>query len=248
MLLPTLPRTHRRRAGIAFDGRWLGYCVSEPANGVTIIALALGDFALSLLQIAYDILREQCGPHRYGSGAEGLPNFRESPVPPLVRLLDWSVLIITGAFVLEMLLQGVAFGGRYFDPRSRYGLLHVLDLIVVVVSFALALYTAGSAARLASVLIVLRLWRVVNLVSTAETALEGYGDLGSAHDRPEAEQPLSSSMLAREVSELRRRLRLQQEKLEAARSAEDQLWSGSEDSDGAEDPIRGPRISKGRLG
>lgn len=182
----------------------------------------------------------------------------------------------TGAFVLEMLLQGVAFGGRYFDPRSRYGLLHVLDLIVVVVSFALALYTAvrsvpmrrqleppyseevlnristlvsqGSAARLASVLIVLRLWRVVNLVSTAETALEGYGDLGSARDRPEAEEPLSYSMLAREVSELRRRLRLQQEKLEAARSAEDQLWSGSEDSDGAEDPIRGPRISKGRLG
>lgn len=35
MLLPTLPRTHRRRAGIAFDGRWLGYCVSEPANGVS---------------------------------------------------------------------------------------------------------------------------------------------------------------------------------------------------------------------
>lgn len=102
--------------------------------------------------------------------------------------------------MIEIGLHVVACGSAYFT-HSRFGTLHTIDCLIVIVSFGLELYLAvshapvtrldrtpltrvsyqmqGAEARVASLLTILRIWRVIKLVSSAETGLEDYSDLNS---------------------------------------------------------------------
>ncbi|TKA51100.1 hypothetical protein B0A53_05886 [Rhodotorula sp. CCFEE 5036] len=60
----------------------------------------------------------------------------------------------------------------------------------------------GAEARVASLLTILRLWRVIKLVSSAETGLEDYSDLSLAEQEKEAWRKERAALRA-EIARLR---------------------------------------------
>ena len=60
----------------------------------------------------------------------------------------------------------------------------------------------GAEARVASLLTILRVWRVIKLVSSAETGLEDYSDLSLAEQEKEAWRRERAALRA-EVARLR---------------------------------------------
>ncbi|POY72717.1 hypothetical protein BMF94_4549 [Rhodotorula taiwanensis] len=147
-----------------------------------------------MAQIAYDSLRDRA--------CECSGSCR--PEPPLVELVDLWSLMITSAFALEVVLRLCSTGSEYF-LRPRYGFLHAADAVVVLVSFGLEAYLAGAEARLASLLTILRLWRVIKIVSSAETGLEDYDDVVS-RDNGRSAWRRERAQMRQEIAELRRRL------------------------------------------
>lgn len=95
----------------------------------------------------------------------------------------------------------LACGSAYFT-HSRFGILHTVDCLIVLISFSLELYLTGAEARVASLLTILRILRVIKLVSSAETGLEDYSDLGLAEQEKEAWQRERSALRA-EIARLR---------------------------------------------
>lgn len=63
----------------------------------------------------------------------------------------------------------------------------------------------GAEARLASLLTILRLWRVIKIVSSAETGLEDYDDVVS-RDNGRSAWRRERAQMRQEIAELRRRL------------------------------------------
>lgn len=62
-----------------------------------------------------------------------------------------------------------ALGLRYFNPLGKtiHASLHLFDAVVIVTTFVLEIVLRGKERELASLLIVLRLWRLVKLVGGA---------------------------------------------------------------------------------
>lgn len=107
--------------------------------------------------------------------------------------------------MLEIPLNLVAFGVRYYLPKTRHWFLHLFDAFVVTGAFVLSIsadvnktlalaplrttlipfvsFMQGPFASVASLLIVLRLWRVLKLVVSLQVANDEW-DESSRRNRP----------------------------------------------------------------
>ncbi|GAA6061619.1 hypothetical protein JCM10212_000961 [Sporobolomyces blumeae] len=131
-----------------------------------IIAFSLVDFAFVLAEIVadyVDVVDDDCTALCLADS-------------PLLELLDWLSLFITGLFVVEIPLNVLAFGFGFYST-VRHWRLHIFDALVVVGAFALEAGAQGPPANLASLLIVLMLWRVIKLFDTVESGIDEYDEV-----------------------------------------------------------------------
>lgn len=86
--------------------------------------------------------------------------------PEWLTVLSHISFAITIGFLLEVLLTLFTFGFAFYDPfgQTIHGGLHLFDAIVIVCTFIIEVFLRGRERELASLLIVLRLWRLVKLV------------------------------------------------------------------------------------
>ncbi|RYP27232.1 hypothetical protein DL767_007765 [Monosporascus sp. MG133] len=99
---------------------------------------------------------------------------RDEPWVGAVRqALTTFSLIMSCIFMLELALSVFADGLAYFKDR-----LHCFDAFVIVVGFGADLLEHGTAEEIASLVVILRLWRIVKLVDEVPVqASEQTGDL-----------------------------------------------------------------------
>ncbi|GAA5892549.1 hypothetical protein JCM5296_006160 [Sporobolomyces johnsonii] len=132
---------------------------------------------------------------------------------PVMEILDLLSIFITGLFVLEIPLDLIAFGIPHYTSATHWPL-HCFDAVVVVVAFVVEIGVKGPLHEIASLLIVLRLWRLIKLVSTIEVGMTEYreqaGDIAEIEREREEERKAWEGERARwrkKVEGLRRRLR-----------------------------------------
>ncbi|KAE9399305.1 hypothetical protein BT96DRAFT_820767 [Gymnopus androsaceus JB14] len=118
-----------------------------------VIALITIDAAIVLADLGYTLLSPGCTPE----GPEG---------PEWLEILSHISLGITAFFLIEIPLAIFAFGLEYYNPFGKipHAILHDFDAIIIVTTFVLEVFLKGRERELASLLIVLRLWRLVKLV------------------------------------------------------------------------------------
>ncbi|KAI0095525.1 hypothetical protein F4814DRAFT_436365 [Daldinia grandis] len=80
-------------------------------------------------------------------------------VAPTRNALTVFSLCLSCVFLAELVLSVVSGGWRYFSSK-----LHCFDAFVIVVGFAVDLLEHNTAQEMASLVVVLRLWRVVEIV------------------------------------------------------------------------------------
>ncbi|KAI1662718.1 hypothetical protein F4813DRAFT_384299 [Daldinia decipiens] len=80
-------------------------------------------------------------------------------VAPTRNALTVLSLSLSCVFLLELVLELVVGGWRYFSSK-----LHCFDAFVIVVGFAVDLLEHNTAGEIASLIVVLRLWRLVKIV------------------------------------------------------------------------------------
>ncbi|BGO90235.1 hypothetical protein NBRC10512_002438 [Rhodotorula toruloides] len=183
----------RRKLGETLKQSWVEW---------TILALCLTDFTISMTQISYFFLRDttcEC--------TKSCP-----PDPPILEFCDILSLLITGAFVVEILLDFTAFGPAYY-LTDRFHWLHSADAVVILVAFVLEVVLKGTEKQIASLITILRLWRLIKLVSSAEVSLTSYEEM-SMYERERKAWEVERKRwerekrgLEREVRGLRRRVR-----------------------------------------
>ncbi|ESK96853.1 hypothetical protein Moror_6431, partial [Moniliophthora roreri MCA 2997] len=130
----------------------------------TVIALTTIDVACVLADLAYTVLSPGCTP----AGPEA---------PLWLDVLAHISLAITAFFLIEIPLALYAFGIQYYNPFGDipHAVLHAFDAIIILTTFILEVILRGRERELASLLIVLRLWRLVKLVGGIAV---GAGELG----------------------------------------------------------------------
>ncbi|KAI0957388.1 hypothetical protein AcW1_005796 [Taiwanofungus camphoratus] len=128
--------------------------LESPALHKTVITLVLIDSACVLADLGYTFLSETCTP------SEG-PN-----APIWLTALAHISLAINTLFLIEIPLAIWAFGVRYYNPLGGvlHAPLHLFDAVVILTTFILEVVLKGRESQLASLLVVLRLWRLVKLV------------------------------------------------------------------------------------
>ncbi|GAA6051635.1 hypothetical protein JCM3770_001204 [Rhodotorula araucariae] len=141
--------------------------LSSPRTEWTIIVFAVIDFVFCFLQIAWLILRD---PECECRGT------CDEDEPAWLHWLDITSLLISGIFVFEIPFDVIGFGLEYYTTM-RYHWLHLVDTLVILIAFVLEVMLEGIARPLTSLLTILRLWRVVKLVSTAEIGVVDYHEL-----------------------------------------------------------------------
>ncbi|EDO34401.1 predicted protein [Nematostella vectensis] len=110
----------------------------------TIIALVIIDCIIVIAELLVDL--------------EILKVHHDNPAPHILH--DVSIAILS-LFIIELIVKIYAMGMEFFHHK-----LEVFDGIVVIVSFALDIaFSGGNAAEGASLLIILRLWRVTRIVN-----------------------------------------------------------------------------------
>lgn len=74
--------------------------------------------------------------------------------------------MITTFFLVEIPATLWALGPKFYNPRGRvpHASLHLFDAFVILTTFILEVVLRGRERELASLLIILRLWRLVKLV------------------------------------------------------------------------------------
>ncbi|KAI4867395.1 hypothetical protein F4820DRAFT_211504 [Hypoxylon rubiginosum] len=98
-------------------------------------------------------------------------------VAPTRNALTIFSLSLSCVFLVELLLSLFADGWSYFSSW-----LHIFDAFVVVVGFAIDLFEHNIAEEIASLIVILRLWRFVKIVDefsveASEQAEEQTGEL-----------------------------------------------------------------------
>lgn len=73
--------------------------------------------------------------------------------------LQITGLVISCLFLVELLISVWAFGFSYFSSWF-----HCFDALIIVVSFTVDLVTHGIVEEIASLVVILRLWRFVKIV------------------------------------------------------------------------------------
>ncbi|KAI0807432.1 hypothetical protein C8Q74DRAFT_1362934 [Fomes fomentarius] len=174
------------------------------------------DSACVLADLAYTFLSAECTPI-------------EGPDTPVwLNILAQVSLAITTFFLVEIPLSIWAIGLQNYNPFGPvpHAALHFFDAIVIVTTFVLEVVLRGRERELASLLIILRLWRLVKLVQGIAV---GAGELDEeqakdlAETKEQLRQALSSLQVARnETQQLRARVaRFEQNQDEVADARED---------------------------
>ncbi|CAG8658961.1 6278_t:CDS:1, partial [Dentiscutata heterogama] len=73
--------------------------------------------------------------------------------------------IIDATFLLEILLNFIAFGLAYFTKEPHW-FLHIFDAILVITTFFLEIFLHGKQREIVGLLIIFRLWRLIKVVGT----------------------------------------------------------------------------------
>jgi len=112
------------------------------------------DAACVLADLTYTFLSEDCSP----------PQGEDSPA--WLEVLAHISLGITTFFLVEIPLSLFAFGLRFYNPFGPvpHAVLHLFDALIILTTFILEVVLRGREQELASLLIILRLWRLVKLV------------------------------------------------------------------------------------
>ncbi|KAK3816063.1 MAG: hypothetical protein J3Q66DRAFT_191970 [Benniella sp.] len=136
----------------------VGSVIETKAAHIIILGLTVIDITLVMLQIGASLLH--------------LDETKEEVW--FIALFSHLSLAIVSLFTLEVLLKIFAFGPRYFWKGTRHGVLHLLDAIIILISFLLEIFLHGAAQELTSLLIIFRLWRVVKLTGTVAIEVSEY--------------------------------------------------------------------------
>ncbi|RDX56613.1 hypothetical protein OH76DRAFT_1395731 [Lentinus brumalis] len=166
----------------------------------TVIALVLIDSGCVLADLAYTFLSEDCTPI-------------EGPDSPIwLNILAQISLSITTVFLVEIPVSIWALGLQNYNPFGPvpHAILHFFDAIVIVTTFVLEVVLRGRERELASLLIILRMWRLVKLVggiAVGAGELEEEQAKALAETKQELKQALNSlQALRQENQELRARI------------------------------------------
>lgn len=134
---------------------WTGLKLESPAVHRLVISLIILDSIFVLIDLSYTFLIQPCAT----------PGNPEEDAPVWLDILSHISLGITTLFLIEIPLAVWAFGFGFYNPtRTRAGGWHLLDATVIVGTFTFEVILRGKERELASLLILLRLWRLVKLV------------------------------------------------------------------------------------
>ncbi|BGP14535.1 hypothetical protein JCM10213v2_002484 [Rhodosporidiobolus nylandii] len=174
--------------------RRLAYLLDRPATHWTIVLLSLLDFLFTLSELVYVFLKDTMCECDNSCPEE----------PALLEVFDVLSLLITGTFCLEIPLDLLAFGPAH-DLSVRHHWLHCFDALVVIVAFVLEIVLKGAEKDVASLVIILRLWRLVKLLSTLEVGRSEYEEQTEV-SRERQQWEAEREKLSGEIWRLRRRL------------------------------------------
>lgn len=166
----------------------VGEMLESKQAHVVILSLTILDVLLVIAQIAATLLE--------------LDDSKEHE--QVLELFAHASLAIVTIFLLEIFLKIFAFGLKYFWKNTPFGLLHLADALIIIISFLLEVFLKGAEQELGSLLIIFRLWRIVKLTGTVtiKTAEQSQSLVSELQERvEELEQQL------REVEGENRRLR-----------------------------------------
>lgn len=112
------------------------------------------DASCVLADLTYTFLSPGCEPPEGGDA------------PAWLEVLAHISLAITTFFLIEIPLSIYAFGLKFYNPFGPvpHSVLHLFDAFIIVTTFILEVVLKGREQELASLLIILRLWRLVKLV------------------------------------------------------------------------------------
>jgi len=132
---------------------WIAEKLESPRLHKIVIALIVIDAVCVLADLSYTFLSDQCS---------GDPE--ENPL--WLEILSHISLVITTFFLVEIPFALYAFGPGFYNPFGGWlhSSLHLFDAVVIVTTFVLEVVLRGKERELASLLIVLRLWRLIKLV------------------------------------------------------------------------------------
>ncbi|KAI7868320.1 hypothetical protein BDF14DRAFT_582089 [Spinellus fusiger] len=137
----------------------LGHLLESQALHWTILGLTLLDTVCVLIQILYTFAHE-CG-NDIGSAMLKGP---DTIWVVAFEMAEVMTVFITCLFVMECVLNMVAFGPRYYLPGWSHWKLHVFDILVVGSTFVLEVVLHGKEREISGLLILFRLWRIVKVV------------------------------------------------------------------------------------
>ncbi|EED84189.1 predicted protein [Postia placenta Mad-698-R] len=167
---------------------WAAEHLESPALHKTVIALArilvLIDSACVLADLGYTFLNETCTPD-------------EENQPLWLTILAHISLAITAFFLVEIPINIWAFGWTFYRPggRALHSSLHFFDAVVIATTFIFEVVLRGRERELASLLIILRLWRLVKLVQGIAVSA-GELEEGNARKLEETERELEGVIVA----------------------------------------------------
>ncbi|KAG9069582.1 hypothetical protein KI688_010486 [Linnemannia hyalina] len=128
----------------------IGEILESKRAHILILTLTAIDVALVILQIAASLLH--------------LDDTEEAQW--FLEILAHTSLAIVSFFVLEIVLKVYSFGLGFFWTGNPHGILHLLDALIIIISFLLEVFLKGAEQELGALLIIFRLWRVVKLTGT----------------------------------------------------------------------------------
>lgn len=138
-----------------------------------------------LADLIYTFLSDGCTPP-------------EGPdAPRWLEVLAHISLGITTFFLVEIPLSFFAFGVQFYNPFGPvpHAVLHLFDAFIIVITFILEVVLKGREQELASLLVILRLWRLVKLVGGVAVGV-GEVEEADAKDLQETRQELQGIIVA----------------------------------------------------
>jgi len=169
-----------------------------------VILLIVIDAACVLADLTYTFLSEGCEP----------PEGPDSP--KWLEVLSHISLGITTFFLIEIPLSIYALGLTFYNPFGPvpHAVLHLFDALIIMTTFILEVVLRGREQELASLLIILRLWRLVKLVGGVAVGV-GEVEEATVKELQETKRELRGMIVAlAEAKEENHILRLRMAKIE----------------------------------
>ncbi|TFK42683.1 hypothetical protein BDQ12DRAFT_676623 [Crucibulum laeve] len=119
----------------------------------TVITLVAIDTTFVVIDLGYTFLSANCT----------IPSHES---PQWLEVFSYLSLAITGLFLIEIPLNVWAFGLQFINPFGPipHAWLHAFDAAIIITTFVLEVVLRGKERELASLLVILRLWRLVKVV------------------------------------------------------------------------------------